>query len=50
METKSKQPMHPTFYSSNERKKMSIPDPSEHFSYVVVNGLPLRDKKDQKIP
>src|SRR3954449_12710569 len=33
-----------------KEKKMSIPDPSERFSYVVVNGLPLRDEKDQKIP
>src|SRR3954465_4175211 len=29
---------------------MSIPDSGERFSYVVVNGLPLRDEKDQKIP
>ena len=38
------------FIARMKEKKLSIPDPSERFSYVVVNGLPLRDEKDQKIP
>ncbi|CAG8568222.1 2602_t:CDS:1 [Dentiscutata heterogama] len=50
METKSKKPMHPTFYSSNERKKFEYPDPGERFSYVVVKGDPLYDENGKKQP
>ena len=33
-----------------KEKKLSIPDPGERFSYVVISGPPLRDEKNRKIP
>src|ERR1044072_5804082 len=38
------------FIARMKEKKLSIPDPGERFSYVVISGPPLRDEKNRKIP